>query len=578
MTVVLPRGTRPADVPERLKLYENIRYERAHTIQGHSRSIGTDWKNGKPQVDQEATVYGSFNFAYDAHDHAQNMFRRHLWAKKKDARWTMPTSFGPFPRFRDEALSRHDFQQTFTTATVRFKTSRTYLECLLPTESYRFTAEDTACEASFSVTTQRNVSWLGGSDYSRFGLYIHDVQYDRNHGTAVQGTFVPVLMENSVEMAISTREEQGMPALFCDIEVDSLSQSYRIKASSRGVTFAELLLEDLKDGSEGPNEKMLGCNLLAHRFVPPVGDPRKPGEAFAVMATNKEVADASCKTTKTLRSDKASIKLDSCDGESLPTLHHVAADLANMPVYSIVTANVVSGTGVPDTLRYTRIEPALTVVFYRTQTESPSPGSQSHNLFGIRMLPAQSSQSPVNTMVDNLLPIPKRFITGHNQDGKAIFDTTLKDELPETLVGSHKFFLGYVPIEHPVDLDDNKDIKAYQQYLADPPGLALPGGSVLRYVDFPPGNSAMHRTVSMDYGIVLEGELKLVLDSGECREMKRGDVAIQRGTMHQWVNPSGSEWARMVFVLQESKPLTVNGVTLGEEYGDLSGQLRPSRE
>ncbi|KAJ3529697.1 hypothetical protein NM208_g9642 [Fusarium decemcellulare] len=103
------------------------------------------------------------------------------------------------------------------------------------------------------------------------------------------------------------------------------------------------------------------------------------------------------------------------------------------------------------------------------------------------MLPAQSSQSPVNTIVDNLLPIPKRFITGHNQDGKAIFDTTLKDELPETLVGSHKFFLGYITIEHPVDLDDNKDIKAYQQYLADPPGLALPGGSVLRYVDFPPG-------------------------------------------------------------------------------------------
>jgi len=46
----------------------------------------------------------------------------------------------------------------------------------------------------------------------------------------------------------------------------------------------------------------------------------------------------------------------------------------------------------------------------------------------------------------------------------------------------------------------------------------------------------MHRTVSLDYGIVLEGDVELVLDSGEKRAMKQGDVAIQRGTNHAWRN------------------------------------------
>ncbi|KAM6539642.1 hypothetical protein FALCPG4_001423 [Fusarium falciforme] len=181
-------------------------------------------------------------------------------------------------------------------------------------------------------------------------------------------------------------------------------------------------------------------------------------------------------------------------------------------------------------------------------------------------------------MAGNQLPVPNRFITGHNQAGKAIFETCLPDALVRTNVGTHDFFLGYVTNEHPVDLQDDKDIGVYEQYLAQPPGLAVPGGTVLRFVDFPLGKSAMHRTVSIDYGIVLEGEMELLLDSGETRHMRRGDVAIQRGTIHQWINPSGNEWARMVFMLQESKPLVVKGVTLEEELGAMEGKLPPSKK
>lgn len=53
LSIVLPKGTPPEEVQERLNLYEKIRYKRAHTIQEYSRQAGKDWIDGKPQVDSK---------------------------------------------------------------------------------------------------------------------------------------------------------------------------------------------------------------------------------------------------------------------------------------------------------------------------------------------------------------------------------------------------------------------------------------------------------------------------------------------------------------------------------------------
>lgn len=81
--------------------------------------------------------------------------------------------------------------------------------------------------------------------------------------------------------------------------------------------------------------------------------------------------------------------------------------------------------------------------------------------------------------------------------------------------------------------------------------------------------SPMHRTVSMDYGFVLEGEIELVLDSGETRLMKRGDMCVQRATNHAWrnVTPNGG-WGRMVYVLVAAEKIEIAGKILEE---DLNG-------
>ncbi|KIW99957.1 uncharacterized protein Z518_10885 [Rhinocladiella mackenziei CBS 650.93] len=180
-------------------------------------------------------------------------------------------------------------------------------------------------------------------------------------------------------------------------------------------------------------------------------------------------------------------------------------------------------------------------------------------------------------LLDNGLPVIKRFITGHNSDAQAIFSHRLGETLPwQTLADGARFSLGYTTDKFPVQMSDEEDIQVYERYLENKPGITIPGGTVLRFVDMRPGVlSPMHRTVSLDYGVVLEGEVELVLDSGEVRLMRRGDVAIQRGTNHAWRNASRTKWARMMYVLQESEALRIGGKDLGEDYGGIP-DVRPS--
>ena len=81
----------------------------------------------------------------------------------------------------------------------------------------------------------------------------------------------------------------------------------------------------------------------------------------------------------------------------------------------------------------------------------------------------------------------------------------------------------------------------------------------------------MHRTQSLDYGLVLEGNIVLELDDGSRTPMTRGDVAIHRATMHKWINESQSDWARVLFVLQDCEPLMINGMRFKEDLGHAVG-------
>lgn len=190
-----------------------------------------------------------------------------------------------------------------------------------------------------------------------------------------------------------------------------------------------------------------------------------------------------------------------------------------------------------------------------------------------------STDARNSEQIDNGLPHLTRYITTHDPStGKAIVHS--KDPAPWTIFDGQSigFSVMYTTSEFPTSLNDDKDIKDHEKVMASGKlGLVNPRGTVCRVVDFGPGHKPlMHRTQSLDYGIVLEGKIEMELDSGEKHILTRGDVAVQRATMHAWRNMSDTEWARMIFVLQDCQPLKMAGQHLKEDLGERRESLPPS--
>ena len=169
------------------------------------------------------------------------------------------------------------------------------------------------------------------------------------------------------------------------------------------------------------------------------------------------------------------------------------------------------------------------------------------------------------TLERSSFPQPTLHITGHNKKNQAIVHRTTKNE-PN---GYDNFWSTnlYVTKGMPIDLNNDADLETSDRILQSGKlGIALSHGTVLRFADFAPGSIGfMHRTSSVDFGIVIEGNVVLKLDDGSETTMTRGDVAVQRATQHQWDNASQREWARVMFVLQDIQPLTVNGERFKED-------------
>ena len=127
---------------------------------------------------------------------------------------------------------------------------------------------------------------------------------------------------------------------------------------------------------------------------------------------------------------------------------------------------------------------------------------------------------------NNTRPL-KRFVTGHDSNGKGIIqaiDDGAWRKIDNDVVRYNEV---WSTSTFPIDLKNDDLLQKERNVLS----LSLPNGTVCRIVDRSPGSySAMHRTQSLDYGIVIEGEMELIMDSGEKELLKPGDVVVQRQT------------------------------------------------
>ena len=162
----------------------------------------------------------------------------------------------------------------------------------------------------------------------------------------------------------------------------------------------------------------------------------------------------------------------------------------------------------------------------------------------------------------------RRVVTGH-RDGRAvvIHDGAAPNQKLRQASGLVSTLL-WVSDETPADIAGTAD-RSQREIGVPPP----PNGSIFRVVDFPPEEGArsrdailremgvaehgsarhhgMHRTRSIDYAVVLEGEIDMLLDDSEVH-LKTGDVLVQQGTNHAWVN-RGKGNCRIAFVLIDAR-------------------------
>ncbi len=150
----------------------------------------------------------------------------------------------------------------------------------------------------------------------------------------------------------------------------------------------------------------------------------------------------------------------------------------------------------------------------------------------------------------------RRVVTGHNAKGRAIVEI---DEISKNVISNR-------PGASSCVLWSTKGFPIDNDGFSDPTTgsfkTTVENGSVFRVVRYEPGAMPRnHRTDSLDYAVVMSGEIEMELDDGVVVTLKAGDLLVQRGTIHNWVNRTNED-CLIAFVLISGKPVTVDGKPL----------------
>lgn len=147
----------------------------------------------------------------------------------------------------------------------------------------------------------------------------------------------------------------------------------------------------------------------------------------------------------------------------------------------------------------------------------------------------------------------RRVVTGHDERGEA---TVIMDSTAENIVRKRPGYescVVWATEDFPADNDDPTDGATRNV------PTSVPNGTVFRIVRYEPGVAPrVHRTDSLDYAIILSGEIYMELQKGEEIHLTAGDVVVQRGTIHNWIH-RGTEPCVIAFVLTSAKPLSAGG-------------------
>ncbi|CAD6445992.1 4bd1029e-6596-4cb5-8ac0-288fb0066c50 [Sclerotinia trifoliorum] len=335
-------GTTPSDIEQRLKLYVQARYDRATLVQDFTRQAAFKTPRGKHGGKlKDGMQFMDINLSHDAYDHAHGILLRDLNRNALSRRIPMP--FGPTPGPRQDlnGKPRGPPKGSYKTSYITFKTHKSYLSTLLPSENFQINTDDMWATAIFSTTRVGNLEWLGGRGYSVFGLYVHDVVHkDPSTGAELKGDLLPVSFHNMADPIISGREELGISKVFATLEEKSNSDSSFVLSSGwEGTEFCRLTLNDLKETSEA--ESVLQNPTLHYRVIPSSVKQEQDAEyaaAYPPVPAAKEEKRWKAGSAEVVFTDLENRELEM----AFPTLVNIIKGLRGIKIVEVIRSGIQS--------------------------------------------------------------------------------------------------------------------------------------------------------------------------------------------------------------------------------------------
>ena len=162
----------------------------------------------------------------------------------------------------------------------------------------------------------------------------------------------------------------------------------------------------------------------------------------------------------------------------------------------------------------------------------------------------------------------RRIVTGHDEFGKGIVVsdeelTAVSRGLGIGISGCEIWSTNSMPVDNSMEADAAHRAGFVKKYNFVGNGQ----GTVMRIVEWAPGHAMFpHRTETMDYSMVLSGEIDVEFDSGQVVTMKQGDIIVMRGVTHTWKNKSTTRSAVTAFILIDSAAFVAGGEKRGVLY------------
>ncbi|OAA53637.1 Acetoacetate decarboxylase beta barrel domain protein [Niveomyces insectorum RCEF 264] len=288
----------------------------------------------------------------------------------------MPLGYGPMPGPRQTVKGvAHDGwdQSSVRTATITFQAPKNQLSSFLPHPCFHIdngSADDDLATASFTFTELHNLPWLAGRGYNLSGLYIHDVVC-RGADETVGGKYLSVLFENRADPIVSGREELGYAKVFASLDAvqdagDGVD-TFAARIGWEGAVFGDIKLTGLSDvpprihanaetaaaatagwPSSSSSSSSVPQGVLHYKYIPRTGCPGEADVEYPTFCAAPPQSQPTSVGDKVLVAKHASLSFRALGFADLPTLHHIAAKLADIDIRAIVDARIVESRGATD--------------------------------------------------------------------------------------------------------------------------------------------------------------------------------------------------------------------------------------